>query len=76
LKNDESLLVRSLMALTVMTDLIDAVSFVGLGHIFTANMTGNVAFLGETHGDRRRSRGASVNKLVEGFWSRRRDSNT
>jgi uncharacterized membrane protein YoaK (UPF0700 family) len=27
------------------TGLIDAVSFLGLGHIFTANMTGNVVFL-------------------------------
>jgi uncharacterized membrane protein YoaK (UPF0700 family) len=25
---------------------IDAVSFLGLGHIFTANMTGNIVFLG------------------------------
>jgi len=32
--------------LTVVTGLIDAVSFLGLGHIFTANMTGNVVFLG------------------------------
>jgi hypothetical protein len=39
------LLVRSLLALTVVTGLIDAISFLGLGHIFTANMTGNVVFL-------------------------------
>lgn len=38
-------LVRSLLALTFVTGLIDAVSFLGLGHIFTANMTGNVVFL-------------------------------
>jgi uncharacterized membrane protein YoaK (UPF0700 family) len=31
--------------LTVTTGLVDAVSFLGLGHIFTANMTGNVVFL-------------------------------
>jgi uncharacterized membrane protein YoaK (UPF0700 family) len=36
----------ALMALTFATGLIDAVSFLGLGHIFTANMTGNVVFLG------------------------------
>lgn len=35
-----------LLALTVMTGLIDAVSFLGLGHVFTSNVTGNVVFLG------------------------------
>jgi uncharacterized membrane protein YoaK (UPF0700 family) len=43
--SDDVHLVRSLLALTVVTGLIDAVSFLGLGHIFTANMTGNVVFL-------------------------------
>lgn len=42
---DDVRLVRSLLVLTVVTGLIDAVSFLGLGHIFTANMTGNVVFL-------------------------------
>jgi uncharacterized membrane protein YoaK (UPF0700 family) len=35
-----------LLGLTVVTGVVDAVSFLGLGHIFTANMTGNVVFLG------------------------------
>ena len=35
-----------LMALTVVTGLVDAVSYFGLGHVFVANMTGNVLFLG------------------------------
>jgi len=35
-----------LLALTLVTGVVDAVSFLGLGHIFTANMTGNVVFLG------------------------------
>ena len=35
----------ALMLLTVVTGLVDAVSFLGLGRIFTANMTGNVVFL-------------------------------
>src|SRR2546428_5876497 len=35
-----------LLALTVTTGLIDAVSVLGLGRVFTANMTGNVVFLG------------------------------
>ena len=30
----------------MVTGLIDAVSFLALGHVFTANMTGNVVFLG------------------------------
>ena len=36
----------ALMLLTVLTGLVDAISFLGLGHVFTANMTGNVVFLG------------------------------
>jgi len=35
-----------LLTLTVTTGLIDAVSYLGLGHVFTANMTGNVVLLG------------------------------
>ena len=35
-----------LILLTFTTGLIDAVSYLGLGHVFTANMTGNVVFLG------------------------------
>src|SRR6266481_9902315 len=36
----------ALIALTFSTGLIDAVSFISLGHVFTANMTGNIVFLG------------------------------
>jgi hypothetical protein len=35
-----------LIVQTINTGVIDAVSYLGLGHIFTANMTGNVALLG------------------------------
>jgi uncharacterized membrane protein YoaK (UPF0700 family) len=35
-----------LLVLTVTTGIVDAVSVLGFGHIFTANMTGNVVFLG------------------------------
>jgi uncharacterized membrane protein YoaK (UPF0700 family) len=35
-----------LVLLTVVTGLVDAVSYVALGHVFVANMTGNVVFLG------------------------------
>ncbi len=43
LKNDP--LPFALLALTGVTGLVDAVSFLGLGHVFTANMTGNVVLL-------------------------------
>ena len=34
-----------LLALTLVTGLIDAFSYLVLGHVFVANMTGNVVFL-------------------------------
>jgi uncharacterized membrane protein YoaK (UPF0700 family) len=39
-------LTRVLLVLTFTTGLVDAVSYLGLGHVFTANMTGNIVFLG------------------------------
>lgn len=39
-------LARALLALTFSTGLVDAVSYLGLGRVFTANMTGNIVFLG------------------------------
>ncbi|GGN57047.1 membrane protein [Streptomyces albiflavescens] len=39
-------LVAVLLGMTVVSGLIDAVSYLGLGHVFTANMTGNVVVLG------------------------------
>src|SRR3989442_9764527 len=41
----ESRLAGALLVQTVATGLIDAVSYLALGHVFTANMTGNVVFL-------------------------------
>jgi uncharacterized membrane protein YoaK (UPF0700 family) len=38
--------IATLFGLTFVTGLIDGVSFLGLGHVFTANMTGNVVFVG------------------------------
>src|SRR5690349_19627344 len=35
-----------LLILTTVTGLVDAVSYLKLGHVFVANMTGNVVFLG------------------------------
>ncbi len=40
------LLVVSLATLTVVSGVVDAVSYLGLGHVFTANMTGNVVLIG------------------------------
>jgi uncharacterized membrane protein YoaK (UPF0700 family) len=42
----ERALVPVLLALTAVTGLVDAASVLGLGRVFTANMTGNVVFLG------------------------------
>jgi uncharacterized membrane protein YoaK (UPF0700 family) len=35
-----------LVLLTAVTGLVDAVSYLALGHVFVANMTGNIVFLG------------------------------
>ena len=35
-----------LVVMTVVTGIVDAVSYLALGHVFVANMTGNVVFLG------------------------------
>jgi uncharacterized membrane protein YoaK (UPF0700 family) len=35
-----------LLSMTGVTGIVDAVSYLGLGHVFTANMTGNVVLLG------------------------------
>jgi uncharacterized membrane protein YoaK (UPF0700 family) len=39
-------LVPMLISLTLLTGLVDAASYLTLGHVFVANMTGNVVFLG------------------------------
>lgn len=39
-------IVITLYGLTFVTGLIDAVSYLGLGRVFTANMTGNIVFVG------------------------------
>jgi len=42
----ERLTVVSLLLLTFSTGIVDAISVLVLGHVFVANMTGNVIFLG------------------------------
>ena len=39
-------IIVALLGLTLVTGIIDAVSVLSLGHVFVANMTGNVVFLG------------------------------
>jgi len=43
--SSEKILELGLLGLTAVTGLVDAVSFLSLGHVFTANMTGNVVLL-------------------------------
>src|SRR6202035_1697822 len=42
----ERILPQLLYLFTAVTGLVDAVSYIGLGHVFTANMTGNIVLLG------------------------------
>jgi uncharacterized membrane protein YoaK (UPF0700 family) len=41
----EKVIPYTLLGMTAVTGLVDAVSFLSLGHVFTANMTGNIVFL-------------------------------
>ncbi len=41
----DSILPYALLGMTVVTDLVDAASFLSLGHVFTAIMTGNIVLL-------------------------------
>ena len=50
LTNSERVLYGSLYCLTFVTGLVDAASWVAMGHVFTANMTGNIIFLGFAFG--------------------------
>ena len=45
-KASERSLIALMLVVTFTTGVMDAVSVLGLGHVFTANMTGNVVFLG------------------------------
>lgn len=39
-------MIGALIALTLVSGVVDAVSYLGFGHVFVANMTGNVVLLG------------------------------
>jgi uncharacterized membrane protein YoaK (UPF0700 family) len=50
LTRSERVLHGSLYCLTFVTGLVDAGSWISMGHVFTANMTGNIVFLGFAFG--------------------------
>jgi len=50
LTKSERILHGSLYCLTFVTGLVDAGSYLAMGHVFTANMTGNIVFLGFAFG--------------------------
>src|SRR5437870_8803269 len=43
--NTEKVIAYALLVMTAVTGLVEAVSFLSLGHVFTANMTGNIVLL-------------------------------
>ncbi|GHB84890.1 membrane protein [Streptomyces cirratus] len=45
-RSPHEVLAPLLIVLTFVSGVVDAVSYLGLGHVFVANMTGNVVFLG------------------------------
>ncbi|WP_431908324.1 YoaK family protein [Nonomuraea jabiensis] len=71
--NPHGVLPVLLILLALVTGLVDAVSFLGLGRVFVANMTGNVVFLSfALAGEAEMSRWASPTALAAfgaGAWS-------
>ncbi|MFI6732267.1 YoaK family protein [Nonomuraea sp. NPDC050451] len=71
--NPHGVLPALLILLALVTGLVDAVSFLGLGRVFVANMTGNIVFLGfALAGDPLMSKWASPAALAAfatGAWS-------
>jgi uncharacterized membrane protein YoaK (UPF0700 family) len=45
-ESTEGVLPQLMVMLTIVTGIVDALAYLGLGHVFVANMTGNVVFLG------------------------------
>jgi uncharacterized membrane protein YoaK (UPF0700 family) len=59
--------VAALLTLTAVTGLVDAVSYLRLGRVFVANMTGNVVFLGFTADPRSGLSAAASIIAIAGF---------
>jgi uncharacterized membrane protein YoaK (UPF0700 family) len=75
----ERILYASLYCLTFVTGLVDAGSYLAMGHVFTANMTGNIVFLGFAFGGAlglsiSRSSTALSSALLGGFLAGKLDS--
>jgi uncharacterized membrane protein YoaK (UPF0700 family) len=64
LTNSERVLHGSLYCLTFVTGLVDTGSYVSMGHVFTANMTGNIVFLGRADRSRNGMRNDTVRRLA------------
>ena len=60
-----------LLGLTVVTGLVDAFSYLLLGHVFVANMTGNVVFLGFAIAGAKASRSRRRSSRWVRSWSAR-----
>ena len=59
-------LIVVLLVMTAATGIVDAVSYLALGHVFTANMTGNVVLMGFRLGG---ASGISLSRSVIAlFW--------
>ncbi|MFI6500080.1 YoaK family protein [Nonomuraea typhae] len=69
---EPGVLPAALVVLTVVSGIVDAVSFLGLGNVFVANMTGNVVFVGfAVAGAQRLSLWAAASAVVSfvlGAW--------
>src|ERR1700726_3931461 len=57
-------LIVVLLVMTAVTGIVDAVSYLGLGHVFTANMTGNIVLMGFRLGG---TSGISLSRSVIAF---------
>jgi hypothetical protein len=62
-----------LLVLTGTTGLVDAVSYLGFGHVFTANMTGNHRVFGFRRRRREGFVGNKVARVLGGFSAGRVD---
>jgi len=60
---NEKVIPYALLGMTAVTGLVDAVSFLSLGRVFTANMTGNVVILAFATA---RVPGLSIRALLDG----------
>ena len=63
-RRSEALEFFALFALTTVTGMVDAASFLGLGRVFTANMTGNVLLLGFSLAGSKATHGAGLSSAV------------